>query len=536
MGEGDSGSQAAIPGKLEYEAPKTIFSGEPIVKLLAYTENPYALSVASARTCYSPKVIFASEVNEGQKDRIGKAIFEAGHHTPFQHPTFVFGIENVSRQFVWSFLHSHPYYNSDQSSQRYNVLNEARAVVPAGLKGEAKGVYEKAVLDAWGAYNRLSKILVEDNFRLMENIGRMKKQNEKQIRTDAEKKSIENARYVLPVAAFTSLYHTVSGIVLQRYARIAGTGDCPSETRKVVSMMIEEVKKIDPDFFGRIGKGEIAENELPESKMSAKVKADANFAKKFDAGLGGYANSKLISFDAKAEEIVAESVREVFGVGREQLSEDEAIDAVVNPKKNQYLLDTLNVWQHSPLMRSLNHVNYTFRKRISHTADSQNQRHRATPGSRPLLTRVHTREPDYVMPEVIGKNKEAKGIYEGMMKELWDAKNKLIGMGVAPEFACYLLPNAVNVRFTESGSLIGYMHKWRMRTCFVAQNEICDASMQELEQAVKVHPRLTKYIGPPCTYRNGLVENRELEGPCPEGPRWCGIKVWLGFPKVKRPF
>ena len=28
-------------------------------------------------------------------------------------------LRNVSRQLLWSFLHAHPYYNSEQTSQRY---------------------------------------------------------------------------------------------------------------------------------------------------------------------------------------------------------------------------------------------------------------------------------------------------------------------------------------------------------------------------------------------------------------------------------
>jgi hypothetical protein len=42
-------------------------------------------------------------------------------------------------------------------------------------------------------------------------------------------------------------------------------------------------------------------------------------------------------------------------------------------------------------MRALQHANYTFAKKISHTADSQDQRHRMVPGSRPLLTLADTR-------------------------------------------------------------------------------------------------------------------------------------------------
>ncbi len=505
-----------------------LVTGEPVVKLLAYTPKPFDLAVASARSCYSPRLVFADEVTEQQRERIGKSIFEAGHHTPFHHPAFVFGLENVSRQFVWSFLHAHPYYNSDQSSQRYVLLKEARVFLP-NLDGGNRELYKKTVLDAWNAYNKISQLLAKDFAGLMESIGRIKGQSEKQIRTEAEKKAIETARYLIPVAAFTSLYHTVSGVVLKRYLRMANASDCPTETRAVVEKMMAEVRKIDAAFES-VGQPPLEAGNLPENHSTPDGDA---FAKQFDAEMNGL-SSKLAAFTPGAEEIVAQSVREALAAPG--LSDDEAIDLAVNPAKNPLLTDTLNSWTHSPVMRSLNHAHYVFKKKISHSCDSQDQRHRTVPASRPLLTKTHTKEPDYVMPEAIKRNSEAAAVFEETVKMLWEAKNNLIDNGAPAESALYLLPNATAVRFTESGSFLNLMHKWRMRTCFAAQQEIYEASMQELNQVRAVHPRLSRYVGPACYYRKGLAEEKPLEGPCPEGARWCGIKVWLNFPNARRPF
>ncbi|MBI4393994.1 MAG: FAD-dependent thymidylate synthase [Euryarchaeota archaeon] len=508
-----------------------VLTAPPRVALIAFTERPYDLAIASARTCYSPGLRFTEEVTEGQRERIGESIYEAGHHTPFQHPTFVFGLENVSRQFVWSFLHSHPFYNSEQSSQRYNLLKEARVYVPP-LSGENARIYEEAVSSAWTAYNRINELLQDDNYRLMAALGKRKGQDEKAIRRDASKKAMEMGRYVLPVAAFTSMYHTISGIELKRYARMANTGDCPTESAHVVSMMLAEVRKIDPDFIDRVGEGPIPFEQLPETQA---VGAASGFAARFDASLDGLC-SRLVAHTPGGEELVAEAAREVIGAGPSTLSDEEMLDTLVNPARNAYMLDTLNVWTHSPFLRALNHVQLTYRKRISHAADSQDQRHRTVPASRPLLTRTHTRAPDYITPGVIADNPRALSVYRETMDALWTAKNTLIENGAPAEAACYLLPNATPIRFTESGSLLNLMHKWRMRTCFLAQEEIYQASMEELAQARRVYPRVTKHIGPPCFFRDGLVEDKELEGPCPEGDRWCGVDVWKNFPNVKRPF
>lgn len=511
----------------------SVSSGKPVVKLLAYTPRAYDLTVASARTCYSPDLILAESVTDGQRERIGKSIFEAGHHTPFQHPTFIFGMENVTRQFVWSFLHSHPFYNSEQSSQRYVVMGEAKVRVPETLPTEGRAMFEQAVLESWNAYNTITELLKDDYARLMTKIGEKKGQSPKKITSEIEKKAIEMARYVVPVGAFTTLYHTVSGIVLQRYARMMNTGDCPTETREVVEAMLAAVREVDPDFVDRIGDGPLPDADILETRLD--LPRDDAFAEDFDRRLAGR-TSRLVSHDPKAERLVADSVREVVGATERTVSDDDAIDLVLDPHRNPYLLDTLNSWAMSPLMRALNHAQYTFIKKISHTADSQDQRHRTIPGSRPLLTRTHTRAPDYITPDVIARNPEAREVYDRTMERLWDTKEALLAMGASAEDACYLLPNAVAVRFTTSGSLLDLMHKWRLRTCFNAQEEIFAASIDEIREASVVHPRLMRHIGPPCFVRKGLVDNGPLLGPCPEGPRFCGVDVWRNWPQTRRPF
>lgn len=559
-------SQAKLQQKFE-QWSVNIVTAPPKIELLAYTPGAFDIAMATARTCYSSDLIYAKDITPGQRDRIGKSIYEAGHHTPFQHPTFVFGLQNISRHVVWSFFHSHPFYNSEQQSQRYVVMNDASVFIPP-IEGAARELYERAVIKSWTAYNKISELLIGDNFQLMEKIGHLKGQNEKSIMVDSEKKAIENARYVLPLGAFTTMYHTISGIVLKRYVRMARMSDCPHEAKMIVDMMVEEVRKIDPDFIERIGDEAFEEKDLMEEQLYKELTSkqvsqeklyemNEQFRESFDADLGEKW-SKLVMFDPRAEQVVADSIREVVGATSGILSDDEAIDYAVNPAKNRYLNDALNSWDMSPVMRALNHAQYTFKKRMSHTGDSQEQRHRTVPGSRPLLRMSHTRMPDYLTPPVFEKNDEARAIYDGIMRDLWAAKNTLIEMGVSAEFACYILPNAVTLRFTQSGSLLHFMHKWRLRSCFLAQLEIYNCAVDELTQVRDAHPRLGKYLGPPCftRYHGGVghvtparmkeimssnapdksLQIATTEGPCPEGPRWCGINVWMNFPRTKRPF
>ena len=120
----------------------------------------------------------------------------------------------------------------------------------------------------------------------------------------------------------------------------------------------------------------------------------------------------------------------------------------------------------------------------------------------------------------------AKAVYDAAMQEAWDAKNQLLELDVPLEYALYLLPNAKTLRFVESGSLLALLHKWTLRTCFNAQEEIYLASMDEIEQVRAVHPRIGRHIGPPCVIRNGLISPR-----CTEGTHFCGVPVWRDFPE-----
>ncbi len=577
-------------GAMERRAVQAV---EPRIRLVAHTQNPSDLAVASARTCYAAEFVYMGRLGpKGERTRtnleaalpafrnelaemgrldtpharrielvtriqaavedpearnavalfadlarqrseadvaLAKGIYEAGHHTPFQHPTFVFALEGVSRNVVESFLHNHVFYNSEQQSQRYVEMKEAEVVVPPSVArdGAARAVYEDAVRTAWDAYHDLRTRLVEGNRKVMAAIGRIKGQSEKEALKEAEKKAQEMARYVVPVAAQTQLYHTVSGIVLLRYVRMCEAQNAAWEARRVVEAMVEEVRKVDAGFIGRI-----EEHTRPRGEHAEwRLQGDAPLPP-----LPGGEPSRLVHATPDAARIVAEALREVTGSG---LSDRDLLGAVLDPGRNPVWNDTLNTWDHSPALRALRHVHLTFRKRLSLTAYAQDQRHRLTPGTRPLLQRCLTPEPDVHVPDAIAGDSEARRVFDGAVAALWDAIRRLRVMGVPAEDCAYLLPNATNVTFHQSGDLLSFIHKWRLRLCFNAQKEIFDASLAELRQAQAAMPELTRWLGPPCTFVAAAQppERREsVEACCPEGPRWCGVKVWLSFDaKTGRP-
>ncbi len=502
----------------------------PEVRLRNWFERPYDDAIAAARTCYSPRVVFADEVTERQRRSIGPLTWAGGHHTVYQHATFEFALSGVSRQLAWCFLHGFPFYNTEQQSQRYVRLDEARAVVPPELGGEARALFVAAVERAWSAYAELTRRLEPVTLGILAELWRLRERQShafgRNLRREAEKRAIETARYVIPIASHTALVYTVSGITLHRLRRMAAACDAPSEARRVVERMVAEVTRVDPAFFREVGEPPLEVTETPEAQLAPPGPGDPAALEAFDKSLAGR-RSRLVDWGARAPEVVADGVR--HALGRSDLDDEEALALALDPARNRYRLDTLNVSFHAPVMRALDHAHYSFRKKLSHSADSQDQRHRMVPGSRPLLTRTVPERVDVVEPDLVARDPACHALFVEATEAAFDARARLLRAGAAPEHALTVLPNALAVRFEESGSLLHLLHKWTMRTCLNAQREIWEASMQEVAQVRAVHPQLVRHVGPPCVVRNGLAHPR-----CTEGTHFCGIPVWRSFPDVER--
>ena len=504
------------------------FSPEPEVRLVNAFHSPYDNAVATARTCYSSTVVYPQEVGKDEKarerrDAIAQSTYLAGHHTTLQHSTFQFVLEKVSRHCIWSFLHSHPFYNSEQVSQRYVAVKPGNFSVPA-LPDEARPIYLETVGFLMEAYEKLNGLLRPAVEREYRRIFPNRDLEEKRWKSAIQKKCQEVARYVLPLATHAHLYHTVSGLTLLRYKRLCETLDAPAEQKLVVDKMVREVMVRDPEFF-KNAEDPLPLEETPEYvffKEAADRKSPGNgFAEEFDRSLGGL-SSWLVDYKINSETVMAQAVRGILGLTKDRMSDEAAIDLVMNPAKNRYLSETMNVTHHAKLTRAMVHPHFTFRKKISHTADSQDQRHRTIPGSRPVLAAHLSRSPDYIVPALIQITPEAKEFYAAAMERLWANLFRLMDAGADIEAALYLLPNAFPIRFEESGSLLDFHHKWVHRLCYTAQEEIWKTCLEEVRQVRHLFPLIGKHLYAPCSLRQAAGRKPY----CPEGSRFCGMPVW----------
>lgn len=520
------------------EIPVRFASPEPQVRLVSAFARPFDGAVAAARTCYSARGIVTAEQVGGdeiddpdkrrqaleRRDALAVDIYRAGHHTVFQHAHFSFAIDRVSRHALWAFFHAHPFYNSEQVSQRYVRVRSDSFVIP-DLPPEQKSIYIAALEDAQQAYRTLREQLQPVAAAAFFAVFPARARQPQAWKKEIERRAQEAARYVLPVATWARLYHTISALTLLRYRRIAGQSDVPAEVGRIVESMVAAVLRWEPAYQ------KILQPPIEAAAVPPRIFGDADllgeprradaFRRDFDADLGDRA-SRLVGYAADAEGVVARAVREVLGCSHGDLSDQQALQLAADPARNPVLGETLNLTTLSPLSRCLHHAHYTFRKRLSHSADSQDQRHRMTPGSRPILLAHLGNEPDVAYPSLIADDPTARAVFDQAMARTWEAITRLRRAGTPAQALAYLLPNAVNVRFTESADYLALRHKHAMRLCYNAQEEIWRASRDEALQVREVHPTLGRFLLPPCSIRD-RCHQRPV---CPEGKRYCGVRVW----------
>jgi thymidylate synthase ThyX len=499
-------------------------SEPPKVTLAKAFTTPFDNAIATARTCYSSRLITDDDVRKNipLRDRIAESTYKAGHHTTLQHAHFEFALDAVSRQALWSFFHAHPFYNSEQMSQRYVEVKPGRVLKCAFADAAMEARWDACVERQMRVYHELIELLAPTVARLYFGLFPARKGRDDKRWTGAmQKRAQEVARYVLPIGTHAHLYHTVSGLTLHRYHRAAMTHDCPSETALVIGQMIELVAAHDPDFV-KLLEDPLALDATLDAKLVARHSREdtRGFVADFDASLEGRV-SKLVSYTPQPASVIGAALREVLTVPRAKLDDDAAVRALLDPREDRLLGEQLNLLTLQKATRALELVHVTFRKKLSHSADSQEQRHRMTPGARPVLwTQLEPGRADFVLPAIFLESDaaHAREVYEREMKAAFDDVAFLADHGASPEEWQYLLPNAVPVRFTETGSLVDHHHKWTTRLCYNAQEEIWRATLDEVQQLADAAPVLMEFMLPPC----GQRQRAEVGPFCPEGERFCG--------------
>ena len=222
------------------------------VILLAYTPDPERTVAAAAKLCYSSSGI--NQLNDSLTDEKAASfvemLSEIGHESPIEHASFTFGIEGVSRSLLAQ-ITRHRMASFSVKSQRYVREGSFEYVTPPEIAAEpeAKKIYDEIMAEDQERYDRLAIILKEKHIKTFISEGK----DEKTAARLAEKKAIEDARFVLPNACETQMVMTMNARSLMNFFKIRCCRRAQWEIRDVANQMLALVSAVAPNIFKNAG-------------------------------------------------------------------------------------------------------------------------------------------------------------------------------------------------------------------------------------------------------------------------------------------
>ena len=222
------------------------------VILLAYTPDPERTVAAAAKLCYSSSGI--NQLNDSLTDEKAASfvemLSEIGHESPIEHASFTFGIEGVSRSLLAQ-ITRHRMASFSVKSQRYVREGSFEYVTPPEIAAEpeAKKIYDEIMAEDQERYDRLAAILMEKHIKAFMAEGK----DEKTAARLAEKKAIEDARFVLPNACETQMVMTMNARSLMNFFKVRCCRRAQWEIQDVANQMLALVSAVAPNIFKNAG-------------------------------------------------------------------------------------------------------------------------------------------------------------------------------------------------------------------------------------------------------------------------------------------
>ena len=248
------------------------------VTLLTYTPNPEMTVAMAAKLCYSPSEI--SNIRDGLTEEKTADFIDMlaniGHGSPFEHASFTFGIEGISRACSHQLVR-HRIASYSQQSQRYVDGTKFDFVTPPEIAKNEKALaaYNKVIEMQSKAYSEVRDALVAGYIRkatgncddtdeeVIENY-----RNENKAKFNAfVKKANEDARFILPNASTTKIVCTFNARSLENFFAHRCCNRAQWEIRDVAEQMLKQCLEVAPHLFKNCGPACLF-GACPEGKMS----------------------------------------------------------------------------------------------------------------------------------------------------------------------------------------------------------------------------------------------------------------------------
>lgn len=213
------------------------------IKLISHTPDPQRMVAMSARLCYSP--VGAEDLVENmsavQVESLLEKIVEMEHLSTFEHVSFTFAIEGVSRVLTHQLVR-HRIASYSQQSQRYVSEHEFEYIMPPaiGASSLAKEKFEQLMNAVRSTYDELIALGINK----------------------------EDARYCLANATETKIVVTMNARTLLHFFELRCCVRAQWEIRSLAELMLAEVKKVAPLLFKKAGPTCVTNNYCGEGSLT----------------------------------------------------------------------------------------------------------------------------------------------------------------------------------------------------------------------------------------------------------------------------
>ncbi|MFU2158252.1 MAG: FAD-dependent thymidylate synthase [Caldisericum sp.] len=199
-----------------------MLEGRVSVTLINYTPNPeITVATAMRQSRYQGSVKDLNLKSEDIVHLINLAL-KLGHFSVFEHISFTFVIEGISRSCSHQFVR-HRFFSFTQQSQRYVKYDNPTFIIPPSIKNnsDALEVFKKTLELIEESYKKLLLLKIPE----------------------------EDARFVLPNATETKMVATANARELMHFFKLRLDPHAQWEIRAMAEEMFKQVSSIAPNIF-----------------------------------------------------------------------------------------------------------------------------------------------------------------------------------------------------------------------------------------------------------------------------------------------
>ncbi len=213
------------------------------VELLQHNTELEKITAIAARLCYSGSDLqgLSEKVSSTEQTDFIEKLVSMGHFSVFEHMSFTFGVEGVSRALTHQLVR-HRLASYSQQSQRYVKLGDSFPyVMPITISEdeEARQIFENAMKEMAKAYSSLTELGMPT----------------------------EDARYVLPNACETKIIITMNARELIHFISLRSCLRAQWEIRQLAEQMLYLAYQKAPAVFKKAGPG-CCNKGCPEGKFT----------------------------------------------------------------------------------------------------------------------------------------------------------------------------------------------------------------------------------------------------------------------------